>query len=380
MNTGSVTGLTLDTPGSGYITAGIKKFEDELPVTCTPPACPTGANAKYIPVGVPIAKTYNDDKGTPIEADEYVIGLVQYRTKFHKDLPPTLVRGYVQLWTPGLAAKGITSGVPLANELMDGTSTPTGYTAVTPPQYLGPFIAATKDRPVRIVFRNLLPTGTDGDLFLPVDSTMMGSGKFGMDHGVAGNGTVEDPVRNPECTQDPKPITCFKDNRATLHLHGGVTPWISDGTPHQWITPAGENTGYPQGVSVRNVPDMTGPDGAGCDAADDGCQTFFYTNQQSARLMFYHDHSWGITRLNVYAGEAAGYMITDDAEKKLIDDRDRPERPDPAGRPGPHVRPRPRAARLPRTRHGTPRAGAPRAASGTTTSTCPPRTRATPRG
>ncbi len=27
--------------------------------------------------------------------------------------------------------------------------------------------------------------------------------------------------------------------------------------------------------------------------------------------MFYHDHAWGITRLNVYAGEAAGYMITD---------------------------------------------------------------------
>ena len=32
--------------------------------------------------------------------------------------------------------------------------------------------------------------------------------------------------------------------------------------------------------------------------------TFFYTNQQSARLMFYHDHAYGITRLNVYAGEA----------------------------------------------------------------------------
>ncbi len=31
---------------------------------------------------------------------------------------------------------------------------------VTPPQYLGPFIAATKDKPTRIVFRNLLPTGT----------------------------------------------------------------------------------------------------------------------------------------------------------------------------------------------------------------------------
>ena len=315
VNAGSITGLTLDTAGSGYITdKGIKKFQDALPGLCTPPACPT--TGKYIPVGVPEAKKYNN-----IAADEYVIGLVQYRTSFSSSLEPTLVRGYVQLETPANA--GVSQHVKLQNELLDGTKVDVmvkgvqAY-AVTPPQWLGPTIAATKDKPVRVVFRNLLPTGADGDLFLPVDSTMMGSGKFGMDHGVAGNGTVEDAVRNPECTQDPKPMTCFKDNRATLHLHGGVTPWISDGTPHQWITPAGENTGYPQGVSVREVPDMTGAGGAGCEANDDGCQTFFYTNQQSARLMFYHDHSWGITRLNVYAGEAAGYTITDDTEKKLI--------------------------------------------------------------
>ena len=34
--------------------------------------------------------------------------------------------------------------------------------------------------------------------------------------------------------------------------------------------------------------------------------------------MFYHDHAWGITRLNVYAGEAAGYVLTDATEQKLI--------------------------------------------------------------
>ena len=111
------------------------------------------------------------------------------------------------------------------------------------------------------------------------------------------------PTRSPRC---------FKDNRAEVHMHGGNTPWISDGTPHQWITPADEATPWPQGVSVRNVPDMADP--------GPGAQTFYYTNQQSARLMFYHDHSWGITRLNVYAGEAAGYVLRDDAEQKLIDD------------------------------------------------------------
>ena len=51
------------------------------------------------------------------------------------------------------------------------------------------------------------------------------------------------------------------------------------------------------------MPDMPDP--------GPGEQTFFYSNQQSARLMFYHDHAWGITRLNVYAGEAAGYLLTD---------------------------------------------------------------------
>jgi FtsP/CotA-like multicopper oxidase with cupredoxin domain len=50
----------------------------------------------------------------------------------------------------------------------------------------------------------------------------------------------------------------------------------------------------------------------------DGSMTFFYTTQQSARLLFYHDHSYGITRLNVYAGEAAGYLIVDDVERELI--------------------------------------------------------------
>jgi hypothetical protein len=61
---------------------------------------------------------------------------------------------------------------------------------------------------------------------------------------------------------------------------------------------------------VQNVPDMPDP-GA-------GSQTFYYTNQQSARLMFYHDHSYGITRLNVYAGEAAGYVLRDPVELALI--------------------------------------------------------------
>ncbi|KAE8762733.1 multicopper oxidase domain-containing protein [Georgenia thermotolerans] len=326
---GAVTAVTVDAPGDGYLTPGMRKFVDDLPLTCTPgdaaAPCPTDGS-RYIPNAVPAEKDYDG-----VKSDEYVIGLVQYRTRFSSDLPDagTLVRGYVQLETPDNAA--ISQHYPLTNTLPDGTQAPvtnadgTPVLAVTPPQYLGPFIGATKDKPVRVVFRNLLPTGAAGDLFLPTDSSMMGSGMapttMAMPEPVDGS-SVTDEVRNPMCSQSPKSDSCFPDNRATLHLHGGITPWISDGTPHQWITPANESTSWPQGVSVQNVPDMIDPatKAAVCEPADDGCSTFFYTNQQSARLMFYHDHSWGITRLNVYAGEAAGYTITDDTEKRLVKD------------------------------------------------------------
>jgi FtsP/CotA-like multicopper oxidase with cupredoxin domain len=310
---GSITSITIDNPGSGYMTPGIKKFVDALPGLCLPPDCPdyqVYPTAKYVPLAVPEAKKYNG-----IEADEYVIGLVQYRNYFSSAMPNgALVRGYVQLETATNA--GISQHYPLTNEMIDGRLVDTGYFGVTPPQYLGPIIGATKDKAVRIVFRNLLPTGSDGDLFLPVDSSLMGAGMGPMNMAdPVDQGTVTDMVRNPTCSQFPKPDDCFSDNRATLHLHGGISPWISDGTAHQWITPAGETTPWPQGVAVSNVPDMGT---AGCNGDRDGCMAFYYTNQQSARLLFYHDHLWGATRLQVYAGAAAGYLISDKTEQSLI--------------------------------------------------------------
>ncbi len=286
----------LPTVGPGSITGGIRKFVDGLPGL--------GPDAKnnlgqYIPVAVPDTTTYPG-------SDYYEIAVVEYLEKMHTDLPPTKLRGYVQLATAVVPGSQVplttTTGSPIL--LPDGTQA----IGVDGPHYLGPQIFATKDKPVRILFRNLLPTGQGGNLFIPVDVSEMGSGM-----GPGMNGMMEMDPQNPMCGMIPKPMGCYTENRATVHLHGGLTPWISDGTAHQWITPAGEDTMYPKGVSVQNVPDMPDP--------GPGAMTFFYTNQQSARLLFYHDHSWGITRLNVYAGEAAGYLITDDAEKKLIADQ-----------------------------------------------------------
>ena len=246
------------------ISGGIRKFVDSLPGLG-----PVNANnlGQYIPIAVPDTCTYSGQV-----ADCYEIELREFNEKMHPDLPPTRLRGYVQ----------VKNGQDVA-----------------PIHQLGPLIVARRDVPVRIKFTNKLPTGTGGDLFLPVDTTVMGAGPFNINF---------DPATKLPLGSNLSGN--FTQNRGTLHLHGGFVPWISDGTPHQWITPAGEATSYPEGVSVSNVPDMGDP--------GDGSMTFYYNNQQSARLQFYHDHSFGITRLNVYAGEAAGYLLTDQVEQDLI--------------------------------------------------------------
>ncbi len=226
------------------------------------------------------------DTATFPGSDYYEIVLVQYQQQLHSSLPKTTLRGYVQVPTGS-------AGCPVAPA----------------PSYLGPIIVAQKNRPVRVKFTNCLPPGTGGDLFVPTDTTYMGAG--------AGYG----------------------GNRATLHLHGGATPWISDGTPHQWTVPFGDGAALQRGDSAQNVPDMyfvsgvvvpqcsatvtTGcspnalPTGAKNDPGQ-GSLSFFWTNQQGGRLMFYHDHAYGLTRLNVYAGEAAGYLLVDPAEEDQL--------------------------------------------------------------
>ena len=200
----------------------------------------------------------------------------------HTDLPPTTIRGY------GQANNGTRERSELRRSSRSVVSGTGDYCA--------------KDRPVRVLFKNLLPAGRGGNLFIPVDTTYMGAGH-------------------------PTP-----QNRGTLHLHGGATPWISDGTPHQWTTPAGEADQH-RGDSTAFVPDMWFDRSGNFVPAVPaqprvplrchqrpraGTMTFYWTNQQGGRLMFYHDHAYGITRLNVYAGEAAGYLFTTRRKKAAL--------------------------------------------------------------
>jgi len=243
----------------------IQKFVDPLPGLNSA----TAPGGQFIPVAIPDTTSFPG-------SDYYVIGLRDYTQKMHTNLPKaTKLRGYYQVNTADSVA---------------GSQ-----------HYLGPVILARRydptkpagvagnGQPVRLKFENHLGVGAAGNLFLPVDETIMGAGKGPL--GAAGG--------------------IYTQNRAAIHLHGGFTPWISDGTPHQWITPIGENTTtYLKGVSQQNVPDMPNP--------GQGSGTYYYSNQQSSRLMFYHDHAYGITRLNVYAGEAAGYLLVDSVEDGLI--------------------------------------------------------------
>jgi spore coat protein A len=127
--------------------------------------------------------------------------------------------------------------------------------------YLGPTIEATRrpndsiDTSVTIEWRNELDKA-----FLPNDPTLMGAAMPG----------------------DPVPIV--------THLHGGENHPQFDGTPLQWFTNGG----------------ATGPHYI--------TNTFTYYNEQRASMIWYHDHAFGNTRTNVYAGLAGIYFIRDDQD------------------------------------------------------------------
>ncbi len=260
----------------------LRKFVDTLPGLG-----PKAANNldNFIPVAVP---EKDADGNSPYPgSDYYEIAVVEYAQKMHSDLAkPTTLRGYVQISANGTVPLTYLDGTPIMLPNGDRAK------AVAKPSYLGPVINSTTGTPTRVKFYNLLPAGVAGNLHVPVDETITG----------AGTGPVNG--------SDGKPMK-YQQNRVEIHLHGGDNPWISDGTPHQWILPADDEKALKlagksemaRGVGAVNVPDMPDP--------GPGAMTYYFPNGQGGRLMFYHDHALGLTRLNVYAGVAAGYLLND---------------------------------------------------------------------
>lgn len=84
---------------------------------------------------------------------------------------------------------------------------------------------------------------------------------------------------------------------AVPHLHGGVVPPELDGGPDAWFTSDGNfiGNGYysRDGFSNKNY------------------AIYNYTNTQDAAPIWFHDHTLGATRLNVYMGLAGANFIED---------------------------------------------------------------------
>jgi spore coat protein A, manganese oxidase len=208
---------------------------------------------QYIPVAAPNKKLFYGN-------DFYTLVAGQYNELMHPDLPKqTRLWGYADL-TPLWSPSGI----------MSAPSTTAGLRLDF--QYLGPLIAATRGRAVRLTMFNLLPPIHP----LPVDT----SANF------------------PEAKGFP--------NKICVHLHGGLVPWISDGGPFAWFTPLLGPKGPDYPLQTPDMPRIP------------GAFNYYFPNDQSARLLWYHDHAIHLTRLNAYAGMAAGYLISDDAEAGLV--------------------------------------------------------------
>lgn len=114
----------------------------------------------------------------------------------------------------------------------------------------------------------------------------------------------------------------------------------SDGYPEAWFLPnaidipaeyAAEGTWYNFFRSKAQAKGVTWSKGSA---------TFIYPNQQRASTVWYHDHTLGMTRLNVYAGPAGFYLIRGGPDD-IVYDRGfgrravlpgpAPQRGDPAG-------------------------------------------------
>ena len=92
------------------------------------------------------------------------------------------------------------------------------------------------------------------------------------------------------------------------HVHGNHAFDYSDGYAEAWYLPAAQNipAGFATGGALydyfRGKSPLSGQ-------WEPGNVVFEYPNDQRATTMWYHDHTLGMTRLNVYAGPAGFYLL-----------------------------------------------------------------------
>ena len=179
-----------------------------------------------------------------------------------------------------------------------------GYGSVPDPgtfTYPAFTIEATVDRPVRVKWINGLVDGSGRYLphLLPVDPTLHWANPLG---GAPGRDMRPDFETTPGPYTGPVPIV--------VHLHGGHNSEESDGYPEAWYLPAANDipSGHAKVGSFYNEFRSKFQATWG-QSWSPGAAVFQYRNDQRASTLWFHDHTLGMTRLNVYAGPAGFYLL-----------------------------------------------------------------------
>jgi hypothetical protein len=145
---------------------------------------------------------------------------------------------------------------------------------------------------------------------LPVDQTLHWANPSFMDcipHGAATNPNRTDcETLNSLPYKGPVPIV--------THVHGAHVNPESDGYPEAWWL-----------ANANNIPGIYSTKGTRFGEYNTantvrGSAFFGYENSQEATTIWYHDHSLGMTRLNVYAGPAGFWLVRGGALEALVDD------------------------------------------------------------
>ena len=257
----AATSFAAPLPGGTLNPLSIPKYADPLPIPAVMPQTP---NAVVNGAGI----------------DYYEIAVRQFQQQvLSTGLPATTVWGYGSVNHPGTFA------------------------------YPARSIEATVNRPVRVKWLNQLVDGNGNFLrpLAPVDQTL---------HWANPAGDCIDGVKRTDCRgrsqlpyAGPVPVS--------VHLHGAHVNPDSDGFPEAWFLPAASNidcigaVGYPRTPSTADDFFCRGSNfgqipGA---ALEDGAALFQYRNDQDASTLWFHDHSLGMTRTNVYAGPAGFYLL-----------------------------------------------------------------------
>ncbi|MBI5623546.1 MAG: multicopper oxidase domain-containing protein [Elusimicrobia bacterium] len=160
-------------------------------------------------------------------------------------------------------------------------------------------IEAKRNKPVRVKWINDLKDAAGNFLphLMPVDQTLHWANPPG--------GTTERDMRGTDPTpyKGPVPIS--------VHLHGGHSSEESDGYPTAWFLPAAND--IPAGYAT--VGSLYDSYKAKFEAShpgvtwEPGTAVLEYANDQRAATLWYHDHTMGMTRLNVMAGPAGFYLL-----------------------------------------------------------------------